>query len=501
MGNLYARRILLSSAFVAASATACGSGSSSGAPSPSSSIDPVPAPPNGGEPDGSSGGPLSGPSNGADGGSGGEGGPVEPPPVPYQHFDVNHVLSTGQSNAVANDGKPVLSTTQPYGNLMFDSGIMTGSGCDGDGCTHYDKPVSFLPLVEGDTFFSPIETMSAGLANQSSKLAKETYLAGKPVSTHDILVSLHGRSGNGYWCLRKGSCAWWPGRGYIQPFAEGMMQVADGLALSKTAGKTYVVRAVTAIHGEHDHYGNENYFPLPGTDGQSTVVDYGHGLEEWQRDYEAGAKAITGQAIPVPLLVSQYSHWNDRPTTKIAYEQVAAHVRSKGKVVVIGPTYALPYTSTCLHFTGAGERQLGEYFAKAYARIVLAGKPWEPLRPIAITIQGNVVTAKFLVPKPPLVLDTQKVSNPGNYGFELADDSGAPPAITGVAITGPDTVTITLASAPTGANKRLRYAYTFNGCGGSGTMARGNLRDSDDTQSQNGYDLSNWSVHFDEPIP
>jgi hypothetical protein len=343
--------------------------------------------------------------------------------------------------------------------------------------------------------------MSAGLANEATKLAREKVLAGKPISTHDILISLHGRSGNGYWCLRKGGCDWWPGGGYVKPFDDGMMEIADGLALAKAAGKSYVVRAVTAVHGEHDHYGKEAYFPLPGTDGKSTIVDYGHGLEEWQRDYESGAKAITGQTLPVPLLISQYSHWNDRPTTKIAYEQLAAHVRSKGKVVVIGPTYMLPYTSTCLHFTGEGERHLGEYFAKAYARIVLEGKTWEPLRPVAITRQGNVITAKFLVPKPPLVLDTQKVSNPGNYGFEVVDDSGATPTITSVAIAGPDTVQITLSAAKAGPNTRLRYAYTFGGCGGSGTMARGNLRDSDDTPSQNGYDLSNWSVHFDEPLP
>ena len=74
----------------------------------------------------------------------------------------------------------------------------------------------------------------------------------------------------------------------------------------------------------------------------------------------------------------------------------------------------------------------------------------------------------------------------------------------GLALDGPDQVKVTLASAPTAsptANKRLRYAYTFSGCAGSGTIARGNLRDSDDTLSQAGYDLSNWSVHFDELVP
>ncbi|CAN5833664.1 hypothetical protein BH11MYX4_BH11MYX4_50710 [soil metagenome] len=429
---------------------------------------------------------------------------AEPAPAPYQHFDVNHVLSTGQSNAVAIQGTPVLSTTQPYANLMFDSGVIPATSCDGDGCRVYQKPTSLVPLVEGDVFFGAVETISSGLANETSKLAKEKYLAGKPITSHDMLVTLHGRSGNSYWCLRKGGCDWWPGRGYIKPFDDGMMEVADALALTKAAGKTYVVRAVTAVHGEHDHYayGSGNtVFPLPGTDGVSVIHDYGEAMEEWQRDYETSVKAVTGQTLPVPLFMSQYSHWNNAPSTKIAYQQLAAHVRSQGKVMVVGPTYVLPYTGDCLHFTGEGERRLGEYFAKAYARVVLEGKRWEPLRPSKITMQGNVITVRFLVPKPPLVLDTQKVSNPGNYGFEIVDGSAAPPAITSVALDGPDGVKITLASALTGPNKRVRYAYTFTGCGGTGTVARGNLRDSDDTPSENGYDLSNWSVHFDEPVP
>ena len=58
--------------------------------------------------------------------------PSEAPPVPYVHFDVNHILSTGQSNAVALDGIPILSTTQPYANLMFDTGVIPATGCDGE---------------------------------------------------------------------------------------------------------------------------------------------------------------------------------------------------------------------------------------------------------------------------------------------------------------------------------------------------------------------------------
>jgi hypothetical protein len=254
-------------------------------------------------------------------------------PAPYVHFDVNHVLSTGQSNAVANDGKPVLSKVQPYENLMFDTGVMTGGSCDGDGCTVYQQPTSFVPLVEGDWFFGPytegqaVETMSSGLANEAALLG-----LGK---NHVLLVSLHGRSGNSYACLRKGGCGWWPNRGYVEPFDEAMRQVKDAKTIADAAGKTYAVRAITTIHGEHDHYAyaaNESAFPLAGTDGASTLADYADALLEWQRDYESGVKTLTGQTVSPPLFLNQYSHWNNVPTTKIAYMQLDAHVRSHGDV-------------------------------------------------------------------------------------------------------------------------------------------------------------------------
>lgn len=416
-------------------------------------------------------------------------------PMPYVAFDINHVLSTGQSNAVANDGQPPLSTSQPHANVMFDVGIMTASSCDGDGCKKYDKPTSFVPLVEGDTFFYPVETMSGGLANTAARLFAP--------AAHAILVSLHGRSGNSYQCLRKDGCDWWPTRGYIKPFTEAMMQVTDALALATAAQKTYAVRAVTAIHGENDHYAyaaGTSAFPLLGTDGTSTLADYADALLEWQRDYEQGVKAITKQTVPVPLFISQYSHWNNVPTTKIAFMQLDAHLRAPGKVMIVGPTYALPYSDDCLHFTNHGERNLGEYFAKAYARVVFEGKRWEPLRPLSVHLTGNTVIVKLLVPSPPLVIDTTRVKDPGHYGFEWHDASASPPAITNVEIIGIDTVKVTLASVPTGADKRLRYAYTFTGCAGSGTTARGNLRDSDATPSSYGYDLFNWLVHFDMAV-
>lgn len=430
------------------------------------------------------------------------------PAVPYVDFGVNHVLVTGQSNSVANSGVPVLSTTQPFANVMFDTGVMPMRQCDGEGCRAFDAPTSFVPLVEGDRFFGyAVETSSAGLANEITYLANERHhgvVAGLPMD-HKVLVSVHGRSGNTYWCLRKGGCNYKPG--YLSPFEQGMMEVAAAKQIADAANASYVVRAVAAIHGESDHYSytdGSQEFPLTGSDGTpGKLQSYADGLLEWQADYEAEIRAITGQTLPVPLFVSQISGWNDTRYSKVAQYELEAHERAPGKVVLIGPSYPIALDqSDCRHFTNEGGRRLGEYFAKVYARVVFEGKPWEPVRPKAVTRAGAVITVTFHVPSPPLVIDTQRVAAVASYGFDYLDESGATPAISKVEVSGPETVTITLASAPTGAG-RLTYAQNqapFT-CIGTPRGARGNLRDSDATPSKHGYDLHNWSVHFDVAVP
>ncbi len=482
---------------IAAIVAACSAAPDASTPSPTAPTEPAPTQPGSpaGQPSqGGGGGTSQGPNGGSD--------DTGEAPRPYRHFDVNHVLSTGQSNSVAHEGRPVLSTAQPYGNLMFDVGIMTSGDCEREGCRTYQKPSGFLPLVEGDSFWYPVETMSAGLANEVGKLSKEKLLVGK--ASHDVLVSLAGRNGLTYWCLRAGGCNFLDPT-YLNSFDESMRQVDDAQATAKAAGKSYVVRAVTVIHGESDDYAyatNTQEFPLDGTDGSAqSVKSYADALLEWQKDFEAGAKKRTGQTEPVPLLLSQFSGWNDIATSRVTQLQYEAHVRSNGKVVIVAPGYTLDWASDCRHYTNHGERHLGEYFAKAYARIVIEGRSWEPVHPKKVTATGNVITAKFFVPVPPLVLDTERVTNPGDYGFEVVDAAGARLSVASVALSGPDTVAITLASAPS-AGMHLRYAFTGvpHTCPGATSGPRGNLRDSDATPSQNGYSLFDWGLHFDVAV-
>jgi hypothetical protein len=231
-------------------------------------------------------------------------------------------------------------------------------------------------------------------------------------------------------------------------------------------------------------------------------------------------KAITGQTQNVPLLISGLSGFTTTRTSQVLQWQLDAHIAAPGKVVYVTSGYAFSVRNDCLHYDNHGYRRLGEYFAKVYAKIVFGGETWEPVRPKLITRAGNVVTVKYYVPAPPLVIDTVHVTNPnaagepapfdlGKLGFDFVDN-GTLVAISSVVVSAADTVTITLAAQPSGTNMRLRYAQNQDTnpatrCIGPGTVfrggARGNLRDSDATPSQYGYDLWNWGVSFDSAVP
>ena len=206
----------------------------------------------------------------ADGGQ--DGGPPNTKLSPtFVHRDVNHVLSTGQSLSVGATGTPPISTSQPFANLMFANGAIPGA----------TNLTAFAPLIEGrvaDGTNPDVETMSAGLANLVTKMARDELLVGQPAdkTSHDLLVSVHGIGGTAYSGLKKGTGA----------FAAGMEQAKAGFNLAKALGKSYVVRAVTTVHGETDHVENN--------------AAYENNLLEWQADYEKDVKALTGQYRPDP---------------------------------------------------------------------------------------------------------------------------------------------------------------------------------------------------------
>lgn len=351
-------------------------------------------------------------------------------------YGLNHILGTGQSLALGTEGDPALSTTQPYDNVMFSKAV---------------NPLtltSLNPLIE-DTE----ESMSSGMANIITALAASI---GK---THDALVSVAGSGGSDYDTIKKGTTT----------YNNALAQVTAGLSEAGDLDLTYGVKAVTVVHGE--------------ADGNAGSLTYDADVIEWQADYEADIQAITGQTEAIPILHTQMSAIAG---SDVPLAQLRAHIARPGRIILVGPKYHLP-TVDGSHLTNEGYRQLGEEYGKVYYRVIVRGETWQPLRPMAVSIAGAVITIRFYVPAPPLVFDTSLVSAVTNMGFEWSGSE----TITDVSIVGDDTVEITLDGSPVSSGQ-ISYAQNAS--------IAGNLRDSDDTSSLNGYDLYNWCVHFDETV-
>ena len=364
---------------------------------------------------------------------------------------VHHILGTGQSLAQGLLSTPALSTTQPYDNLMLGIGF-SGSTRIYTGLT---------PLVEGG-FPHDGETISSAMANSLSR----------NTGAYRSIVTRHGVSGFTYAELKKGTA----------PYADGMTQVNLAHQQLGALGLSHQVDAVTVIHGESDSvsYG--------------TPTPYEANLVEWQRDYTTDVKTITGQTNDVVLFTDQMGQ--SQPSA-IPYAQLAAADHNPGKIVLVGPKYFLQYASDVDHLSNGAERLLGEYYAKAYQQQVVNGVAWKPFEPQIVRACGTSLTATFAVPAPPIVIDTTTVAARTNLGFELADGAGA--TITGVTVTGANTVRIDLSKAPT--NARLRYAHSpVAGASGQARLAAGNLRDSDARTGITGAALPNWLVHFDQAV-
>lgn len=112
-------------------------------------------------------------------------------------------------------GAPATTLTQPFHNLMFNTGVMAGG----------EDLTSFEPLVEGDNIPGSkvrVETMSASFAN----LAWSWRAPADCATT--ILLSNHASGAKSYWQLRRGT----------KYYGNGMAQVRAATDLAKQLGKS-----------------------------------------------------------------------------------------------------------------------------------------------------------------------------------------------------------------------------------------------------------------------
>jgi hypothetical protein len=404
-------------------------------------------------------------------------------------WDWSGIIGTGQSLAVGEQGRPVLSTTQPYHNLKLSTGHRPWP------IDPSDTNLTMVPLVEPIGRYSTNypsswpdniagETPHSAMANQISALVRAA-------SGRDF-VGVHSEVGENGQCmiyLRKGTDhVGVNGRAY----EAALIETKAVTRLARAAGKTYGVGAILVTHGECDA-GNPNYE---------------NDLYQLWSDYNTDVPAITGQKQKVQMIVSQQNSCNDYSGSTLAQWKVG--VDHPADIVCSGPKYQYP-SAEGVHLTANGYRQLGEKYGQIYYERVILGKNWRPLEPTSLERNGAVVTVHFHVPVPPLVWHTGFAAphpsitewKKGN-GFEVSTAGGAKVAITSVAIAD-DAVVITCASDP-GPGARVSYAMIGEkarmAAPFQGTYRWGLLRDSDPfVGAVTGLAQPNYSLTFELNAP
>jgi hypothetical protein len=418
---------------------------------------------------------------------------------------LNHFIVTGQSLACGQEGGPPLSTVQRFENKMISfpaTASFQSVPLNYNVVTKGKTGQELIPLINGPSLNGlgvGVETMSNGFADSLTARVKANYAA---PNNFEQLLSCSGEGGAAYRLLAGPTDFPPDGSG---PFLEMMSQVALGRAQAADAGLGYNVPAMLLVHGE----------------GDTVNPEYAKNLVTWQADMQKGVNAITGgnDVIPViqaqtqcmPMYVGSGSTRSFSPGAGPLGTLLAA-TENPGLICIACPEYVMAHGS--VHMTGDGYRHLGSMMAKAGYQIVVEGKWWWPLMPLTTTLRGNAITIEYRVPYGPVVLDTDVVSDPGNFGFNFLDSeatkSNVGATISGVAVTGPAEITITLSNAPSGGT--MSYALVTpnkTGSQGYGPQAgpRGCVRDSDplvsyynDSTTGKPYPLQNYSIAWQATV-
>jgi hypothetical protein len=409
-------------------------------------------------------------------------------PAPKPAWDWTGIIGTGQSLSVGEQGKPVLSTTQPYHNLKLSTDDLPWP------VDPNDPKLALVPLVEPIGRIAPRYPSSwpRNIAGETPHSAMANELTALVVAAAGVdFVSVHsavGENGQGMKFLKKNAIVVGTNG---HSFEAALIEAKAITRLAKAAGKTYGIGAITIVHGESDA-GNK---------------DYEKQLYQLWSDYNADLPAITGQSQKILMIVSQQNSVNDRsPSTQAQWKIGADH---PGDLVCAGPKYQYP-SAEGIHLTTEGYRELGEKFAQIYYQRILLGNDWQPLAPTGIERNGAVITVHFHVPAGPLVWDTSLQTPHGTNdewkagkGFEVAT-ARKKVAITSAEISG-DAVVITCATDP---GKGARVSYAMVGVKPrmmtpfKGTFRWGLLRDSDPfVGSVTGKAQPNYCVAFDLTAP
>jgi hypothetical protein len=380
---------------------------------------------------------------------------------------IDILIVIGQSLGFGTNSTPVLSSSHFYQGMALNGNPKETSGV-------------FRSLME-----TGVESPASGAVSFFNELS---------VDSQNCIVINSCSPGAAYSDIAKGSSNWY------NVFIPQLKRVA---MLNKAKiGNVFV----SCIHGETDALE------------PATRASYKINLLQWQKDIEKAVNeelSIDGYQ-KVPFLCCQmsshawyagrtanYPNAINQPTTALAILELAKESPSLFKLVT--PKYIFENCAVDgVHLSNSGSRSLGYYHGRVMAAIANSGE-WKSFLPIeAIKLNPSKYRIYFDAPVLPLRFDTTLVNPVPGQGFRFSDSNGNI-GIALAALSGSNSVDLSLANASTGSNKAIDYAWTTTLGNDSNPQSgsRGHLRDSDVSSP---YwlpqgSMPNWCPHFKIQIP
>lgn len=374
---------------------------------------------------------------------------------PFAITKLIHYVGYGQSLGVGLMGSPAILQTPPMPDrvIMFNGGVLPAGGAAEE---WQDTETQGFEAAK-NVWINECPILSGGC--QIAKSRSET-----------ILVSSFARNGTKIEDLSRGS----------QPYDNMIHGIAMAYSWCMYHGIEYELAPISFVHGSANA-------------GDSPAV-YTAKVETWYAQLNEDVKAITGWTSDIKIILDQARNG----VMGITQFQLALDFPDRYRCV--GPQSYGHQLADNVHMLAPGYVNEG---AKA-GRALLDWENWWPLYPTSAIRTGTSVVLTFHNPSnTPLVLDTTTVTNmtDGMFGFRWIDSTSSA-TVTAVAVSGNNTVTLTLSNVPTGSSPQVGIADLNDGTviAEDGTVVpqdkRSNLRDSNTDLDLNNGPMWNWAAHY-----
>ncbi|SVJ72299.1 flagellar biosynthesis, cell-distal portion of basal-body rod [Klebsiella pneumoniae] len=373
-----------------------------------------------------------------------------------------HYIGTGQSlkagGSTISQAPVTIASEADYGVISFSTGTKVDFKYD-----TLDESLlgSATPARENVGTRPGQESPSSGIAYKIHEL-----------TGHTVLASTAASSGTDIAGISAGTAT----------FTAATKMIQAAVAMADELGMEYVP-VLVLIHG------NQN--AAAGT----SISSYRTAMETLRAQYESVINTATGETQSLHMFVGQLSntipYGGTAGSTKTNNIGIAQYQEARDNALIhlASAQYARPY-SDGEHLTSAGYRTEGEVIGA-----VVGGWLNDNTKSSLVPIESGVVQSGTTITIPvagcvgDLVIDTSRVTDPGNYGFVLTGATIASVAVSGsgsaakIVITKTDSTTATAIS------------YASQGIAGQNpgpvTGSRGCIRDSQTGTSLSGLPLYN----------